>query len=134
VRVALQRGVEIAHILAPLKGRFRVLRLPVPTNMKSTGRMERIALRGGSMRKHVKGVVKLALNLDRIVLRETFLGTGVVKPKLKAELSETLKCEVLHVEEASNPLVAVVTGGYPEEGISKLREYRQRCARAQRVC
>jgi len=120
--VALQRGGEIEHILVPFKDRFRILRLPVPTKMKSTGRMERIALRGFSMRKHVKGIKKVTLNLDRIVLRETFLSTGVVKPELKAELSAILKCEVLHVEEAPDALVAVVKGVYAGEGVSKLRE------------
>jgi polynucleotide 5'-hydroxyl-kinase GRC3/NOL9 len=120
--VALQREREIEHLLVPLKGRFRILRLPVPTTMKRTGRRERIALRGFAMRKHIKGMEKLALNLDRIVLRETFLGTGVVKPELKAELSEILRCEVLHVEEASDTLVAVVKGVYTQEGVSKVRE------------
>ncbi len=120
--VALQRGEEIEHILTPLKDRFRILRLPVSTTIKSTGRTERIALRGFSMRKYVKGVKKLTLDLDRVVLRETFLGTGVVKPMLKAELSNILKCDVLHVEEASDIVVAVVKGVYVEGGVSKLRE------------
>ena len=120
--VALQRGREIEHLLTPLKGRFRILRFPVPTKMVSTSRKERIALRGFSMRKHVKGIKQLTLNLDRIILRETFLGTGVVKPGMKGELSEILKCEVLHVEEASDVLITVVKGVYAREGVSKLRE------------
>ncbi len=120
--VALQRDNEIEHVLAPLEERYRILRLPVPIKIKRKSRKERIALRGFSMHKHVTDVKKVVLNLDKIVLRETFLGTGVVKPELKAGLSEVLKCEVLHVEEASDALVAVVKGVYTEEGASKLRE------------
>lgn len=119
---SLQRGGEIEHLLAPLGDRYRILRLPVPTRMKGTGRKERIALRGFSMRKHVKGVQKLALNLDRIVLRETFLGTGVVKRELKAELSTLLGCDVVHVEEAPDALIALVKGAYALSSLEKLRK------------
>jgi polynucleotide 5'-hydroxyl-kinase GRC3/NOL9 len=119
---ALQRIGEIEHLLLPLKDRFNVLRLPVPDRMKSTGRRERIALRGFSMRKHVKDVKKLALSLDRIVFRETFLSTGVVKLEMRRELSEILKSEVLYVEEASDVLITVVKGVYSRKGARKLRE------------
>lgn len=131
--VALQRGGEIEHLLTPLKGRFRILRLPVPTKMVSTGRKERIALRGFSMRKHVKGIKQLTLNLDRIILRETFLSTGVVKPEMKGELSEILKCEVLHIEEAPDVLIIVVKGAYAGEGVIKLRENYDKEVRLVRV-
>ena len=131
--VALQRDGEIEHLLVPLKDRFRILRLPAPTKMKSTGRRERIALRGFSMRKHVKGIKKVTLNLDKIVLKETFLGTGVVKPEMKAELSEALKCEVLHVEEAPDTLIVVVKGAYAGESIGKLRENYDKEVRIARI-
>jgi polynucleotide 5'-kinase involved in rRNA processing len=90
--------------------------------MKSTGRRERIALRGFSMRKHVKDVKNISFSLDRIVLKETFLGTGVVKPGMRCELSEILKSEVLYVEEASDVLLIVVKGIYSREGARTLRE------------
>ena len=67
--VALQRGGEIEHILAPFKERFQILRLPVPSKMNSTGRTERIALRNFSIRKHVRDIRKLTLSLDRILFK-----------------------------------------------------------------
>jgi polynucleotide 5'-hydroxyl-kinase GRC3/NOL9 len=122
ILTALQRNSEIEHLLLPLKDRFNILRLPVPEKMKSTSRRERIALRGFSMRKHVKDVMKLSFSLDRIVFKETFLGTGIVKRRLRCELSKILKSEVLYVEEASDLLVIVVKGFYSIEGARILRE------------
>lgn len=119
---ALQRNGEIEHLLLPLKDRFNVLRLPVPDRMKRTGRRERIALRGFSMRKYVKDVKNISFSLDRIVFKETFLDTGVVKPGMRYELSDILKSEVLYVEEASDVLLIVVKGIYSREGARTLRE------------
>lgn len=120
--VALQRGGEIEHLLAPLTDTCKILRLPVPTTMTRRSRMERIALRGFSMRMHVKNLKKIPLNMDRIVLRETFLSTGVRKPEVQAKLADVLNCEVLHVEEAADVLLVVVKGGYARSGVAKLRE------------
>ena len=46
----------------------------------------------------------------------------MAKPSIRAELSEVLKCKVLHVEEAADSLTIVVAGIYTGEGIIKLRK------------
>lgn len=122
VIAALQRGREIEHLLAPFKDRCEILRLPVPTKMKRTSRKERISLRGFSMHRYIERMEKLTLDMDEVVLRETFLGTGVERPVKKAELSKILKCNVLHIEEAPDTMVVIVRGTYAGEGVSKLRE------------
>ncbi|MHA2406015.1 MAG: Clp1/GlmU family protein [Candidatus Hermodarchaeia archaeon] len=130
---ALQRDGEVEHLLAPFKDRCRILRLPVPPYMRDTGRVERIALRGVSMRNRVKSGKRVILNLNEVILKETFLGTGVVQPELKVTLANVLRCGVLHVEEAADVLIVVVKGTYILSGVEKLKKNYDKAVKIVRV-
>lgn len=119
ILIALQRGKEIEHLLAPFeKSLVKIIRLPAPKTYKRS-REKRKFLREILYRKNLEGGREITLSLEQIGLRYTLLGSGTqIKPEKYEEIKHILGHFPVYMEESADLLYIVL----PDEEIKITKE------------
>lgn len=114
ILIALQRGKEIEHLLAPFeKSLIKIIRLPAPKTYRRN-REKRKFLREILYRKSLEDGREITLNLEKIGLRYTLLGSGTkIKPEKFEEVKNILGHYPIYVEESVDLLYIIL----PDEEI-----------------
>lgn len=119
ILIALQRGKEIEHLLAPFeKSLVKIIRLPAPKTYKRS-REKRKFLREILYRKNLEDGREITLSLEQIGLRYTLLGSGTqIKPEKFEEIKHILGHFPVYMEESADLLYIVL----PDEEIKITKE------------
>lgn len=119
ILIALQRGKEIEHLLAPFeKSLVKIIRLPAPKTYKRS-REKRKFLREILYRKNLEDGREITLSLEQIGLRYTLLGSGTqIKPEKFGEIKHILGHFPVYMEESADLLYIVL----PDEEIKITKE------------
>lgn len=114
ILIALQRGSEIEHLLAPFEDSLaKIIRLPAPKTYRRN-RENRKFLREILYRKSLENGREITLNLEQIDLRFTLLGSGTqVKPEKFGEIKQIFGHFPVYIEESADILYIVL----PDEEI-----------------
>ena len=123
--VALQKGSEVEHLLAPHSHRAGLLihRLPISPDARVTTGEARRALREFRFKEYFRGADFQELALQDIGVHGPGLGTGErLGFRDINRLSVTLKAIVIHAELASDRLFVVVEGDYAESELFSAKE------------
>ncbi|MBS7250781.1 MAG: hypothetical protein KIH08_09385 [Candidatus Freyarchaeota archaeon] len=108
ILIALQRGEEIEHLLAPFNGSLKIVRLPAPNTYKR-GREGRKFIRESLYRKGLEGGQDITMSLEQIRLRYTLFGSGSkARPERFEEIKKLLGYTPVYVEESEDLLYIVL--------------------------
>jgi len=111
--VALQRGTELEHLLAPIAS-HKIRRLPVSTKVRARSPSERSNLRGMLLGKYFEDSETLVLDLKRVRFERTYLKTG---HQLNAgEFGR----QVVYAEKIPEGIILVTKGRMDDEALSSI--------------
>jgi len=106
--VALERGMELEHLLKYWERFYKVLRVNPAVELRSRTRDERYTIRGDIYRRWFEGAQPRLLTIDDYVYCNSFLFTGVRLPaeNLK-EYADSLGIKVLYGEAVEDKILLV---------------------------
>lgn len=111
--IGLQRENELEHLLKTLPGKIR--RVEVSGKVRKRVGKERMILRKKSLRRYFEDSEELSLDLDKIVLERSYLGTG------KKINPEDLNIEkIIYAEKIPEGIVVVPKTDLSEEELRQL--------------
>lgn len=123
--VALQRGAEVEHLLAPHAHHAGLLmrRIPVSPNAQNPTRESRQAVREQRFKEYFRGAEFEDVALGDVGVHGPGLGTGErLGFRDVNRLSNTLQAIVVHAELAADKLFLVTEGDYAEDGLYAAKE------------
>ncbi len=107
--VALERGMELEHLLKYWEKFYKILRVNPAVELRSRSRDERYTIRGDIYRRWFEGAQPRLLTIDDYAYCNSFLFTGVRLPaeNLK-EYADSLRLKVLYGEAVEDKILLVV--------------------------
>lgn len=123
--VALQRGNEVEHLLAPHSHRAGLLiqRLPVSPDAKISTREARLALREQRFKEYFRGADYQDIALHDVGIHGPGLGTGErLGFRDVNKLSKILQAIVIHAELSADRLFIIIEGNYVEDELYTAKE------------
>ena len=123
--VAIQRGNEVEHLLAPHSHRAGLLihRLPVAGDAKLSTREARLAIREQRFKEYFRGADFREIALNDVGVHGPGLGTGErLGFRDVNRLSKILQAVVIHAELSADRLFLIVEGDYAGDELYSAKE------------
>ncbi len=123
--VALQKGTEVEHLLAPHAHRAGLLiqRLPVSPDAKTSTREARLAVREQRFKEYFRGADYQEISLHDVGVHGPGLGTGErLGFRDVNKLSKILQGIVIHAELSTDRLFIIVEGEYAGDELYAAKE------------
>ncbi len=107
--VALERGMELEHLLKFWERFYKVLRVDPAVELRSRSRDERYSIRGDIYRRWFEGAEAKLFSIEDYVYCNSFLFTGVrLPPESLKEYADRYGFEVLYGEAVEDKILLVV--------------------------
>lgn len=123
--VAVQRGKEVEHLLAPFARMESVelLRVPASPLARKKPQELRAARRRANFSSHFSGASTHIIRLDEVSTWNSLFGTGrPMKWQYMKFMQDALKCRILHAEVSAKGVFAVVEQRCSRSGLREIEE------------
>ncbi len=125
--VALQRGLELEHLLRPWetlgRANLKTLRVPVSPRATDKTRHDRRAVRERAFRQYFATASVHEFDLGRVALfRSTYLTGRPMDESQKDLIARDLRCEIAHAEWLPDGVFVVAAGYFDLGGLERIKE------------